>query len=187
MAHQVPCVCHHPPCSEWSGLGNERNNKQLLINFLSFLQSLIPPPFLFLSPTLSLPPSLLLEPPLSIFLLPFSLPSLSCYIWYSRKVWWGIKSGSLVVYPATTKLKSTNISYLHIIIRMAIPYQIAKFKSANIFPMAILGPTAKFNSRQCFRLYGTYLSHPLPHCIWLYGVQPECPLEGGWNLCQASQ
>ena len=37
---------------------------------------------------------------------------------------------------------------------MAIPYQTAKFKSANIFAMAILGPTAKFNYRQYFQLYG---------------------------------
>ena len=37
---------------------------------------------------------------------------------------------------------------------MAIPYQTAKFKSANIFAMAILGPITKFNSRQYFWLYG---------------------------------
>ena len=37
---------------------------------------------------------------------------------------------------------------------MVIPYQTAKFKSANIFAMAILGPTAKFNSHQYFWLYG---------------------------------
>ena len=37
---------------------------------------------------------------------------------------------------------------------MAIPYQTAKFKSTNIFAMVILGPTAKFNSRQYFGLYG---------------------------------
>ena len=41
------------------------------------------------------------------------------------------------------------------IIRMAIPYRTAKFKSANILAIAILGSTAKFNSRQYFRLYGT--------------------------------
>ena len=38
---------------------------------------------------------------------------------------------------------------------MAIPYRTAKFKSANIFAMAILGPTTKFNSCQYFRLYGS--------------------------------
>ena len=37
---------------------------------------------------------------------------------------------------------------------MAIPYQTAKFKSANTFAMAIWDPAAKFNSRQYFRLYG---------------------------------
>ena len=37
---------------------------------------------------------------------------------------------------------------------MVIPYWTAKFKFANIFVMAILGPTTKFNSRQYFRLYG---------------------------------
>ena len=43
---------------------------------------------------------------------------------------------------------------------MAIPYQTAKFKSANILAMAILGPTAKFNSRQYFWLYGiTFMLH----------------------------
>ena len=31
---------------------------------------------------------------------------------------------------------------------MAIPYQTTKFKSTNIFAMAIWGPTTKFNSRQ---------------------------------------
>ena len=37
---------------------------------------------------------------------------------------------------------------------MAIPYRTAKLKSANAFAMAIWDPTAKFNSRQYFRLYG---------------------------------
>ena len=37
---------------------------------------------------------------------------------------------------------------------MAIPYQTAKFKSANILLIAIWGSTAKFNARQYFRLYG---------------------------------
>ena len=43
------------------------------------------------------------------------------------------------------------LAYIHV----AIPYRTAKFKSANIFAIAIWGPTAKFNSRQYFRLYGT--------------------------------
>ena len=33
---------------------------------------------------------------------------------------------------------------------MAIPYQTAKFKSTNILAIAILGSTAKFNSRQYY-------------------------------------
>ena len=37
---------------------------------------------------------------------------------------------------------------------MAIPYGTAKFKSANILAIAILGSTAKFNSCQYFWLYG---------------------------------
>ena len=37
---------------------------------------------------------------------------------------------------------------------MAILYQTSKFISANILAIAILGSTAKFNSRQYFRLYG---------------------------------
>ena len=63
------------------------------------------------------------------------------------------KFGSLVVQLATTKLKSANISYLHIYICVSIPYRTAKFISTNIFTMAIYGPIAKFNSRQYFRLY----------------------------------
>ena len=47
-------------------------------------------------------------------------------------------------------------TYVHtyIYICMVIPYRTAKFKSANIFEMAISGRTAKFNSRQYFWLYG---------------------------------
>ena len=40
---------------------------------------------------------------------------------------------------------------------MAILYQTAKFKSANILAIAILGSTIKFNSCQYFRLYGIAL------------------------------
>ena len=43
------------------------------------------------------------------------------------------------------------------IIRMAIPYRTAKFKSTNILAIAILGSTAKFNARQYFRLYGSII------------------------------
>ena len=55
------------------------------------------------------------------------------YIPYSWKIWQAIKFGGLVVYL----------------------YRTAKFKSANIFVMAILGPTAKYNSHQYFQLYST--------------------------------
>ena len=48
---------------------------------------------------------------------------------------------------------------------MTIPYRIAKFKSANILAIAILGSTAKFNSRQYFRLYGImYIADPEHAC-----------------------
>ena len=67
---------------------------------------------------------------------------------YNWKIWRGIKFGSLAVYLTAAKLKSTNISYLHNYVCMVIPYRTTKFKSANIFAMAIWGPTAKFNSRQ---------------------------------------
>ena len=41
---------------------------------------------------------------------------------------------------------------------MVIPYRTAKFKSAYyILAILILDSTAKFNSRQCFRLYGMTL------------------------------
>ena len=40
---------------------------------------------------------------------------------------------------------------------MAILYQTTKFKSTNILAIAILGSTAKFNSRQYFRLYGNII------------------------------
>ena len=50
---------------------------------------------------------------------------------YGRKYWLGIKFGGLTVYITTTKVKSLKLA------------------------IAILGSTAKFNSRQYFRLYGT--------------------------------
>ena len=62
------------------------------------------------------------------------------------------KFGGLVVLYITADLKFVKISYSHII-RMAIPYRTAKFKPASILAIAILGSTAKFNSRQYFRLY----------------------------------
>ena len=68
------------------------------------------------------------------------------------------KFGSLAVYITTAKLKCTKISYSHNI-RMAIPYRTAKFKSATILAIVILGSTAKFNSRQYFRLYGIIIGN----------------------------
>ena len=68
---------------------------------------------------------------------------------YIRKIWRGIKFGGLAVYITNAKL-----NFLLAYIRMAILYRTAKFKSANILPIAILGSTAKFNSGQYFRLYG---------------------------------
>ena len=56
------------------------------------------------------------------------------------KILWGIKFGGWPSARATAK-----ISYLHNIC-MAIPYQTAKFKSTNMFAMAIWEPTTKFNS-----------------------------------------
>ena len=83
---------------------------------------------------------------------------------YSRKIWRRIKFGGLAVYITTAKLKSAKISYSHTYIIMAIPYRTMKFKSANILAIiAILSSTAKFNSRQYFRLYGMdTLSLPCP-------------------------
>ena len=44
---------------------------------------------------------------------------------------------------------------------MAIPYRAAKFKSANILAIAILGSTTKFNSHQYFRLCGRFIQSKL--------------------------
>jgi hypothetical protein len=59
----------------------------------------------------------------------------------------------LAVSITITKLEISQ-NFLLAYIRMAIPYRTAKFKSANILAMAILGSTAKFNPHQYFRLYG---------------------------------
>ena len=53
---------------------------------------------------------------------------------------------------APTKLKFTNISYLHIYIMYGNP--LPNHQIYFIFAMAICGPTIKFNFRQYFRLYG---------------------------------
>ena len=77
------------------------------------------------------------------------------YIPYSRKIWRGIKFGGLAVQSYNRQIKIRQ-NFLLAYIRMAIPYRTAKFKSANILIIAILGSTANFNSRQYFRLYGIY-------------------------------
>ena len=74
---------------------------------------------------------------------------------YSRKIWRGIKFGGLAVYYYNRQIKIRQ-NFLLAYICMAIPYRTAKFKSANILSIAILGSTAKFNARQYFRLYGRY-------------------------------
>ena len=65
---------------------------------------------------------------------------------YSQKFW---QFGGLY-YNRQIKIRQ---NFLLAYIRMAIPYRTAKFKSANILAIAILGSTTKFNSRQYFRLY----------------------------------
>ena len=67
---------------------------------------------------------------------------------YSWKIWRGIKFGDLAIYY-NCQIKICQ-NFLLTYICMAIPYWIAKFKSASI---TILGSTTKFNSCQCFRLY----------------------------------
>ena len=66
---------------------------------------------------------------------------------YSRKIW---RFGGLY-YNRQIKIRQ---NVLLAYIRMAIPYRTAKFKSANILAIAILGSTAKFNARQYFWLCG---------------------------------
>ena len=74
------------------------------------------------------------------------------------------KFGGWVVYITTAKLKSAKISYSHVYTL----YRTAKFKSANILVIAILGSTAKFNSCQYFRLYG--ILPPLPVTVQLVPI-----------------
>ena len=64
------------------------------------------------------------------------------------------KFGGLAVYLYNHQIKIRQY-FLLACMHMAIPYRIAKFKSANICVMAILGPTAKFNSCQYFWLYSS--------------------------------
>ena len=73
------------------------------------------------------------------------MPIWDCMIiTYSQKIWRGIKFGGLAFCLCNCKIKIHQYFILAYIIRMAIPYQTAKFKSTNIFAMVIWGPTAKF-------------------------------------------
>ena len=71
------------------------------------------------------------------------------YLPYSRKIW---RFGGLY-YNRQIKIRQ-NFLLAYMYICMAILYWIAQFKSTNIFAIAILGSSAKFNSHQYFRLYG---------------------------------
>ena len=73
---------------------------------------------------------------------------------YSWKIWRGIKFDGLAVRAYNRQIKIRQY-FLHAYIRMAILYRAAKFKSANIFARADSRQSAKFNSRQIFRLYGS--------------------------------
>ena len=74
----------------------------------------------------------------------------SLYHNYSRKIWQGIKFGSLAVYSTTAKLKSAKISYSHIYVWRSRTEPL-NLNPPNILAIAILGSTAKFNSCQYFR------------------------------------
>ena len=69
---------------------------------------------------------------------------------YSWKIWW---FGGLYYNHQIKICQNFLLAY----IRMATPYQTTKFKSTNILAITILGSTAKFNSRQYFRLYGNII------------------------------
>ena len=84
------------------------------------------------------------------------------HIPYSQKIWPGIKFGSLAVCLATAKT--------------------AKFKSANIFTMVIWGPTAKFNSRQYFRLYG----NPKIFNLFPFQARELDQFKQYWNIMQGN-
>ena len=76
---------------------------------------------------------------------------------YSWKIWRGIKFGSLAVCLSNRQIK-IHQNFLLAYICMVIPYWTTKFKSVNTFAMAIWDLTAKFNSRQYFRLYGIIIA-----------------------------
>ena len=76
---------------------------------------------------------------------------------YSRKIW----RFSGRCYNCQIKIRQNfQLAYIH----MAILYRTAKFKSANILAIAILGSTVKFNSRQYFWIYGISCYANTMHC-----------------------
>ena len=77
---------------------------------------------------------------------------------YSRKIWQGIKFGSLAVCMSNRQIKISQ-NFLLAYIRMSIPYQTAKFKSANMFAKAIL--------------FGTQLPNLIPANIYGYTVHSQ--------------
>ena len=88
---------------------------------------------------------------INIMLLCYRL--LNVHVPYSWKIWWF--GGQY--YNRRIKIRQNFLlAYIH----MVILYRTAKFKSANVLEIAILGSTAKFNSCQYFRLYGRI-------CSWL--------------------
>ena len=80
------------------------------------------------------------------------------HIPYSRKIWWRIKFGGLAVCLCNRQIKIRQ-NFLLVYIRMVILYRTAKLKFANIFVHAGWGQSAKFNSRQIFRLYDKYFKY----------------------------
>ena len=117
-----------------------------------------------------------------MFEITFSIP-------YSRKIWRGIKFGGLVVRAYNRQIKVRQY-FLHAYIRMAIPYRTAKFKSANIFARADSMRSAKFNSRQIFRLYGTFLCKRINRPYYdNYGYKTTCTISGSilkkWDFVNA--
>ena len=90
------------------------------------------------------------------------------HILYSRKIW---RFGGLC-YNRQIKIRQ---NFLLAYICMAILYQTAKFKSANILAIAIMGSTAKFNFRQYFRLYSSIGFRPDPPLPARVGYMPDYP------------
>ena len=48
-------------------------------------------------------------------------------------------------------------NFVRVHVNITISYHTAKFKSANSVKNVVWGKTAKFNDRQYFRLYGSYM------------------------------